>query len=138
MNLDTARTHVIAALGRMNSLYTGIVFDEWVLASFRPGKGVILAYQGPRAQSYQQHFARDAQPLTQELAGQKLGLGDFAFVQGAHGTQHDAVMRLGDHAYLFCNNTTQTMENIRTSPLWLRAQAPFVQLSELFRKDPLT
>lgn len=138
MNLDAARTSIIAALGRMNSLYSRTVFDEWVLASIRPGAGIILAYHGPRAESYKQSFAKDIQPLNAELGGQKLAVGDFAFVQAATGTQHDAVMRLGDAAYLFCNNTTESMEQLRQSPLWLKAQAPFVQLSELVRKDPLT
>lgn len=137
MNLDAARTAIIATLGRMNALYARTVFDEWVLASIKPGKGVILAYHGPRAESYQQNFAKDIQPLNAELGGQKLAVGDFAFVQAATGTQHDAVMRLGDAAYLFCNNTTESMEQLRQSPLWLKAQAPFVQLSELVRKEPL-
>lgn len=137
MTLDQARTAIIATIGRMSALYTKPIFDEWVLASIRPGRGVILAYQGPRAESYKHHFAQDIQPLNQELAGQKLGVGDFAFVQNATGTPHDAVMRLGENAFLFCNNTTQSMEALRRSPLWLKAQAPFVELSELARKDPL-
>jgi len=137
MTLDDARTAIIATLGRMNALYTQPVFDEWVLASIRPGRGVILAYQGPRAESYKQHFARDIQPLNQELAGQKLAIGDFAFVQNAAGTPHDAVLRLGEAAFLFCNNTTQSMETLRQSPFWRKAQAPFVELSELVRRDPL-
>jgi hypothetical protein len=137
MTIDAARTAIIAALGRMNALYAKTVFDEWVLASFKPERGAILAYQGPRAENYKQHFVADILPLRNEVAGQKLGVGDFVFVQTATGTQHDAVMRLGDVSYLFCNNTAHTMEQIRQSPLWLRAQAPFVQLSELFRGDPL-
>lgn len=137
MNLDAARTAIINALGRMNALYTQTVFDEWVLASVRPGSGVILAYQGPRAESYKQSFARDVQPLNAELAGQKLAIGDFAFVPSASGTHHDAVMRMGEAAFLFCNNTALSMDQLRQSPLWLKAQAPFVQLSELVRNDPL-
>lgn len=136
MNLEAARTAIIATLGRMNALYTKTVFDEWVLASIRPGSGIILAYQGPRAESYRQAFARDIQPLQAELGGHKLAVGDFAFVQNATSTQHDAVMRLGDAAYLFCNNIAQSMDDIRKSPLWLKAQGPWVQLSETVRKDP--
>lgn len=137
MNLDNARTAIIATLGKMNALYTSTVFDEWVLASIRPGAGIILAYQGPRADSYKQSFAKDVQPLNAELGGAKLGVGDFAFVQKATGTQHDAVMRLGDSAYLFCNNTSVSMEDLRKNPLWIKAQGPWVQLSEQVRKDPL-
>ena len=137
MNLEAARTAIVATLGKMNSLYTSTVFDEWVLASIRPGSGIILAYQGPRADSYKQNFAKDVQPLNTELGGAKLGIGDFAFVQHATGTQHDAVMRLGDAAFLFCNNTSVSMEDLRKSPLWLKAQAPWVQLSDMVRKDPL-
>lgn len=138
MNLHDARSAIIAALDRMNALYTGTVFDEWVLVSLKPGRGAILAYSGPRAGSYKRHFAADVQPLSREMEGQKLAAGDFAFVHTATGTQHDAVMRVGDTGYLFCNNTTKAMDEIRRSPSWLKAQQAFVELSDKMRADPLT
>ncbi len=137
MNLQDTRSAIIAALDRMNALYTQAVFDEWVLVSLKPGRGALLAYSGPRADSYKKHFSTDIQPLSQEMDGQKLAVGDFAFVHTATGSQHDGVMRVGDTGYLFCNHTTKNMDEIRQSPLWLKAQAAFVELSERMRADPM-
>ena len=47
------------------------------------------------------------------------------------------VIRLGPAAYLFCNHTTKSMQDIRRDPKWLAAQEPFVELSSKFRDDPL-
>jgi hypothetical protein len=137
MNLDTARTAVIPALGRMDALYGQPVFDEWVLVKLASESGAILAYSGPRAETYQRKFKEDILPLRAELDQQKLGIGDFAFVHHADGTRFDACIRLGPAAYLFCNHTGKSMDEIRQNPLWREAQAPFVKLSELFRADPL-
>ncbi|MDB6114256.1 MAG: hypothetical protein JWQ62_1201 [Lacunisphaera sp.] len=137
MNLDTARATVIAALGRMDHLYNKPVFDEWVLVKLASSQGAILAYSGPRADTYQKKFKDDIVLLRAELEQQKLSVGDFAFVHGADGTQYDACIRLGPGAYLFCSHTAKTMDDIRRDPLWREAQVPFAQLSELFRQDPL-
>ncbi len=51
-----------------------------------------------------------------------MAVGDFAFAQDAKGTGFDACIRLGPTSYLFCNNTSKSMEEIRKSPLWLAAQ----------------
>ncbi|MDI1318648.1 MAG: hypothetical protein PSW75_00445 [bacterium] len=137
MNLDTARTTVIAALGRMDSLYNKPVFDEWVLFKLAKEQGVILAYSGPRTDSYQKKFRDDIVPLRAEIAQRKLAVGDFAFVDNAEGTGFDACIRLGPAAYLFCNNIAKSMADLRKDPLWREAQKPFAQVSELFRQDPL-
>ncbi|MBL9213876.1 MAG: hypothetical protein JNG83_00220 [Opitutaceae bacterium] len=137
MNLADARTAVIAALGRMKSLYAQPVFDEWVLVKVASEQGAVLAYDGPRADSYQARFKADIAPLRAEIEARQLAIGDFEFVNTAHGTHFDACLRLGKAAYLFCNNTTKSMIEIRQSPLWLAAQKPFVELSGKFRSDPL-
>jgi hypothetical protein len=137
MTIDQARTAIIAAFGRMNAAYREIVFDEWILVSIRPEGGMILAYEGPRADGYKQTFAQDVGPLRSELAQQKLVVGDFAFATWARGQKYDAFMRVGDSGYLFCNHTVRTMAEIRDSQNWLEAQKPFVELSEKFRADPL-
>ncbi|MFI5335946.1 MAG: hypothetical protein ACHQ5A_04135, partial [Opitutales bacterium] len=135
--LADARTAIIAALGRMNAAYAAIVFDEWVLVSLKPERGAILAYQGPRAETYKKQFTLDLASMLAEMAGQKLSVGDFAFAAEAKGTHYDACLRLGDSSYLFCNHTTKTMTDIRLSPRWRDAQVPFAALSEKFRADPL-
>ena len=137
MNLDAARSAIIPALGRMNTLYNKPVFDEWILAKLAAEQGAILAYSGPRAESYQRKFKDDLVPLRAELEQRHLAVGDFAFAQDAGGTRFDACLRLGPASYLFCNNTGKSMAEIRQDPLWREAQAPFVLLSELFRIDPL-
>lgn len=137
MNLDTARTTVIGALARMDTLYNKPVFDEWVLFKLATEQGVILAYSGPRTENYQKKFRDDIVPLRAELEQRKLAVGDFAFVDDAKGTGFDACIRLGPAAYLFCNNIAKSMAELRQDPLWREAQKPFAQVSELFRQDPL-
>lgn len=137
MNLAAARNAVASALTKMNLIYGQPVFNEWVLVSLRADRGAILAYDGPRAESYKQQFTFDVASLLHELASQKLSVGDFAFAIAAHGTHYDACLRLGDSSYLFCNHTTRTMVDIRASTTWLAAQKPWVELSQKFAADPL-
>lgn len=137
MTLNDARTAITAALGRMNASYSETVFDEWVLVSIKAERGTILAYTGPRADKFKQSFTSDIHPLRMELENQKLAIGDFAFAASATGTKHDACLRTGESSFLFCNNTTKTIEDIRSNPVWREAQKPFVQLSELFRANPV-
>ncbi len=137
MTLNDARTAITAALGRMNAAYLETVFDEWVLVSIKAERGTILAYTGPRTDKFRQSFASDILPLRAELANQNLAVGDFAFASSATGTKHDACLRTGETSFLFCNHTAKTIQDIRANPRWLEAQKPFVQLSELFRANPV-
>ena len=137
MTLTDARPAIVAAFSRMNIAYTSPVFDEWVLVSLRPERGNILAYHGPRGETYKQRFTHDLASLLSELSGQKLGVGDFAFAAEAKGTHYDACLRLGESSYLFCNHTTKTMNDIRENPRWKDAQVHFAALSDKFRIDPL-
>ena len=137
MNLTDARTAIILALGRMKALYNQPVFDEWVLVKLATESGAVLAYDGPRADTYQARFKSDIAPLQAEMEARQMAVGDFEFVPGAHGTHFDACLRLGPAAYLFCNHTTKCMVDIRQDRLWLEAQKPFLELSAKFRADPL-
>jgi hypothetical protein len=137
MNLADARSAVILALGRMNATYRQPLFDEWVLVKLAREQGAILAYDGPRAESYQARFRADIAPLQAEFEQRHMAVGDFEFAQTAHGTHFDACIRLGPGAYLFCNNIKKSMIEIRKDPLWLEAQKPFVELASKFRSDPL-
>jgi hypothetical protein len=137
MNLADARSLIAAAMGRMNAAYGQPVFNEWVLVSIRADRGAIMAYEGPRAEKYKQQFTLDLGSMLKELAGQKLGVGDFAFASDAAGTHYDACLRLGDSSYLFANHITRTMTEIRDNPLWLNAQKAWVELSHKFAGDPL-
>ena len=137
MNLADARTNITQALGRMTALYLKPVFDEWMLAKVSLEQNTILGYEGPRAESYQKKFKEDIVPLRAELDQRQMAVGDFAFAPDAGGTGFDACIRLGPASYLFCNNTTKTIEEIRKNSLWLSAQKPFADLSAKFRDDPL-
>jgi hypothetical protein len=137
MNLADARTAVVLALGRMHTLYRQPLFDEWVLVKLARETGAILAYEGPRADSYQRRFKTDIAPLQVEMEGRKMAVGDFEFAPNAHGAHFDACIRLGPAAYLFCNHTAKSMNEIRADAHWLAAQKPFVELAAKFREDPL-
>lgn len=137
MTLDHARTAIHTALARVNSAYGQVVFNEWVLVSMRDNRGAILAYEGPRAESFKQRFTLDMAGMMKELAGQKLSVGDFAFATTAEGTNYDGCMRIGDTSYLFCNHTERTMDDIRENPLWRAAQKPWVELSQVIAANPV-
>lgn len=137
MTLDDARKAIHTALARVNTAYGQEVFNEWVLVSLRADRGVILAYEGPRAESFKQRFTFDMAAMMKELAGQKLSVGDFAFATTAEGTNYDGCMRVGDTSYLFCNHTERTMDDIRENPLWRAAQKPWVEFSQVIATDPV-
>ena len=63
--------------------------------------------------------------------------GDYDFFRHATGTDFDAYLVLGSHVFLICNNTAQSMTGITEDPLWLKAQVPFVEMSEQFRAAPV-
>lgn len=137
MTLADARAAILTSLARVNVAYGQPLFNEWVLISLRSDRSAILAYEGPRAESYKKHFTLDMASMMKELAHQKLGVGDFAFATEAHGTHYDGCMRVGATSYLFCNHTQRTMTEIRQSPLWLSAQKHWVELSQAVSADPL-
>ena len=137
MNLETASKNIEICRGRMDVLYHKPVFDEWVVVGFAQGKTEILAYTGPRAESFTKQFHRDSGPLFAEMQGKRYSVGDFEFVDQARGSHFDACVRLGETAYLLCNNTYGSMSELRADSRWREAQKPFVDLTEKVRADPL-
>lgn len=125
-----------ATMKRMSALFGGPLFDEWAVVRTRRPASVEL-YAGPRSSGFRGNFSRDIVPLEREAANRSHNPGDFDFAQSATGTQFDAVLKLGDDSYLLCNNTGFSMAEIRSNPLWLKAQVPFLALSEKLRADPL-
>jgi len=136
MDLAAARTHITSALARMNSVYGQVVFDEWAVLGFG-GNGGVLAYAGPRPDSFRRQLPDDAAPLRAEAAWQPNAVGDIVFALETGGTRYDAFLRLGEASYLVCNHTARSMVEIRANPGWLRAQAVLFELGEKFRADPL-
>ena len=136
MDLVVARTHIAAALARMNTAYGQTVFDEWAMLGLG-GKQGVLAYVGPRPDSFRRSLPDDAAPLRAEAAGQPNSVGDLVFAIETGGTRYDVFLRLGDASYLVCNHTAKSMADIRANPGWLKVQPVLFELGEKFRADPL-
>ncbi len=136
MNLETARQNLLLCRERMDTLYQKPVFDEWVMISFSSAPAKILYYDGPRQESYKKTFHADSAPLAREMQDRAYTIGDFEFAAEARGSRFDACIRIGEHAYFLCNNTYGTINDLRQDPRWLKAQKPFVDLTEKFRADP--
>jgi hypothetical protein len=137
MELATARRHIQTCLERMRSAYLKPVFDEWAVLSL-PGKlpGVI-AYSGPRAETFLHNLTDDAEPLRARAAGREFAEGDIEFAPDATGTRYDAFVKIGPISYLVLNHSTKTMTEIRADAKWLLAQPALFELTEKFRADPL-
>lgn len=136
MDLAAARQLIQASLARMDALYRRPLFDEWAVLSAGAQPG-ILAYAGPRPDSFRRELPTDSGPLRALIAGRELAEGDFEFATGSGGTHYDACMKLGPTSFLVCNHTARGMTEIRQDPKWLKAQAEFFALSEKFRANPL-
>ncbi len=126
-----------AAMARMSVLYGQTLFDEWVVVRLGANTATVETYEGPRLADCLATFAKDVAPLRREASDRAHNPGDFDFARAAAGTQFDALLKIAEDAYLLCNNTAATMEEIRARPTWLQAQVPFANLSERFRNDPV-
>ncbi len=135
MDLAAARTHIAAALARMNAAYGQPVFDEWAVLGL--GDKGVLAYTGPRPERFRREMPDDAVPLRAEAADQPTGVGDIVFTLAGNGPRYDAFIRLGAASYLVCNHTAKSMAEIRANSDWLKAQSALFELGEKFRADPL-
>jgi hypothetical protein len=71
------------------------------------------------------------------MEGRSYAVGDFEFSAAGFGSRYDACIRLGAKTYLLCNYIGGSMVDIRADSRWLKAQTPFVDLTEKFRVDPL-
>ena len=136
MDLAAARQQIQISFARMDALYLRPLFDEWAILSLAAQQG-ILAYSGPRAETFRQQFPEDVRPLRAMLAGRPFESGEFEFAADADGTRYDACLKLGSTSFLVCNHTTREMAEIRRDPRWLNAQSAFFDLCEKFRADPL-
>ena len=130
MNLDETMREVRACATRMNAEYGATVFDEWVVVLLQRPQARVLAYSGPRSQQFRQTFQRDLGSLKSALLAGGHQDGDFEFARHATGTCFEGFMALGNEAYLICNNTSSSMDEIAKNPRWLSAQVPFADLSE--------
>src|SRR5262245_17276552 len=137
MTLDHATNLIKACAEQMQARYEKPVFDEWAILSMENGKGHVLAYIGPRKEEFKKNFMADAGALRAGLLDSQFNVGDFEFARHGVGTGFESFVVAGKGIFLICNNTTESMEEISKDPKWIRAQVPFVELSEHFRADPL-
>ena len=137
MNLDHAKKLIKMCAEQMDAHYEKPVFDEWVIIAMLNQKGRVLDYIGNRKEEFKTNFSTDAGSLRNSLLGGQFNVGDFEFARHGVGTGFESFLVLGEGIYLICNNTAESMEEITKDPKWLRAQVPFVELSEQFREDPL-
>ena len=100
-------------------------------------KPLLLAYIGPRKETFQKNFLNDAGSLRAGLLTRQYNAGDFEFARDGVGPSFESFMAVGHKTFLICNNTVQSMDGISRDPLWLGAQVPFVELSEKFCADPV-
>ena len=108
-----------------------------VLVSLVDGKGSVLAYEGPRKDSFTKTIHTDSAPMYAAMQGRKYAVGDFEFVQEARGSRFDACIKAGEGVYLLANNTFGSMAELRMDARWREAQKPFLALTEKFRADPV-
>jgi hypothetical protein len=137
MNLDAAFSLVQETEQRMNELYQKPVFDEWAIVARAEDKFLLLRYLGPRKENFQKSFGEDTQELRQRYREGSYGIGDYEFARHGYGTKTEAFVVIGQGLFLLCNNTSKAMAEVAADPLWLGAQAPFVELCDKFRADPV-
>lgn len=137
MKLEEAVGAIEACFERMDSVYGSPVFDEWAIIALFDQRGKILNYNGPRREKFHENFHADVRLLEAELFNSAYGHGDFVFDREGNGTRFDSFMVLGEGLFLICNNLNHSIGNIAANPKWLRAQKPFVELSERIRSHPL-
>ena len=99
MKLTTARQHIASCKDRMNALYQGVVFDEWVVLAMRGGLAKVLHYEGPREENFERTLLRDATHLCDAMEGRNYSSGDFEFVHNADGAHFDAAVKLGEGVF---------------------------------------
>jgi hypothetical protein len=129
--------NLIQACGsRMTALFGAPVFDEWAILKLN-GVTSVAYYSGPRPSDFLASFARDSAALSRETGGRKYSPGEFEFARDSGGTAFDVFVVLGGGCTLVANNIAAAMTDIRKQPAWLKAQVPFVEMTEKFRADPL-
>jgi hypothetical protein len=122
---------------RMDAFYGRTVFDEWAVLSIEAAKISVLAYEGPRAETFARDLHKDLVQLRNDTEGERRDAGAFGFTRGANGQAIDAYIVLGPSVYLICNNTDESVSELALDPHWRKAQVPFAELAELFRHHPV-
>ncbi len=137
MTPPLALEKIRTAFVRMDTFYGRTVFDEWAVLSIEGPRIAVLAYEGPRRDTFAEQVRRDLVTLQNETQNERRDPGAFAFSREAEGPAVDAYIVLGTSLYLVCNNTQESIAQLALDPQWRKAQVPFADLAELFRHHPL-
>lgn len=137
MTPSLAFEKIRTAFVRMDAFYGRAVFDEWAVLAIEEAKISVLAYEGPRAESFTRDLHKDLVQLRNDTEGERRDPGAFGFTRSASGQAIDAYIVLGPSLYLICNNTDESVSELALDPHWRKAQVPFAELAELFRHHPL-
>ncbi|HRY48396.1 MAG TPA: hypothetical protein P5186_10140 [Candidatus Paceibacterota bacterium] len=140
MTIDEASQWVLTVSEAMNKAFKRTVFDEYAIVATLKGKACLVWYWGPRKDSFLSRFREDTAALKAASRARlfaEYGVGDFEFTFQGEGEKSEAFVVVGEGLYLFCNNTTQSMNEISRDPRWLSAQQHFAELSDRFRFDAL-
>jgi len=137
MNLSVAENVVHSHLRQIDGVYLRPLFDEWAILGLGTAGTTLISYRGTRAETYRARLPEDSRPLREAMARKHYEVGDFEFAVEAHGSGYDACLKIGEAAYLVCNNLAATMDELRKDPQWLKAQPIWFELGEKFRQDPL-
>lgn len=141
MNLPKGVQEIRKYLARMDKQYGGKIFEEFSIISLNAEQQTNIHHfeGGGRTLEEMSHgFDNDIDPLWKELKkAQKESIGSYHFDQDAEGTLYDAFMKVGRGIYVIFNNAKYSMTQIKAKGSWLKAQIHFVELSEIFFKDPI-
>lgn len=137
MSPSLAFDKIRTAFVRMDTFYGRTVFDEWAVLSTDGPRFSVLAYEGPRAATFESEVRADIRQLQVETEGDRREPGAFGFARGAEGAAIDAYIVLGPSLFLLCNNTVEAMQELTLDPQWRQAQVPFAELAEVFRHHPV-
>lgn len=138
MTPSLAFDKIRTAFVRMDAFYGRTVFDEWAVLGVDGARISVLAYEGPRAQTFAEQLRGDLVQLQRDNERERRDAGAFGFSRGAEGTAIDAYIVLGPNMYLVCNNTKESIADLALDPHWRQAQVPFADLAEVFRHHPVT
>ena len=137
MNLEEISHEIKHCAVHMNARYGSTVFDEWAVLLLAENKARLLFYTGPRQDHFLSSFGHDLGSLRSALLDDAHAAGDFEFSRQGINTSIDAFLVVGQGLYLICNNTRESVDDLAKKARWIMAQAPFVELAEKIRANPL-
>ena len=140
MKRREATGQILKSSAEMNEIYQQPVFDEFSIVQLVDKLLYLCWYKGKRRNEYLIKFKQDTARLKKESFSRfsnHYEIGDYEFVSDASGIEAEAFLVIGEGLFLILTNTQFNMSEIAASPLWIKAQASFVGLTERVTQDPV-